>query len=334
VKKPFYRKILLIKTGAAGDIILTSPFFQSISASFPGSEIHLLTKEEYKEVVMPCPVFHRIHWFGKVNMRKTIAELNQENFDLVVNLQGNLRTDLLVFALRAKRKAGFSEHLIGNLIYDIQLARRFDKDLREPQIKLLQKLGADNIISGFKTWLDKDAVSSFPEFMEEHRLVTEKSWVVFHPVASPEWVSKCWPAEYFARVGQSLVKEGYLVVLVGGKEGVEAGKKIEAMIRGEVINLLGKTNFSQLVQVIEKARLVITTDSAPMHIAAATGTKTLALFGPTDPSRHCPPGVTFLSKPQKCSPCYKKICYRIDCLKDISPEEVKELSRRLIRESK
>ncbi len=330
MKKPFYRKILLIKTGAAGDIILTSPFFQSISASFPGSEIHLLTKEEYKEIVKPCPVFHRLHWFGKVNMRKTIAELNQEDFDLVVNLQGNLRTDLLVSALRAKKKAGFGEHLIANLIYDVYLARGFDKDLREPQIKLLQSLGAEKIISSFKVWLDKEDVSNFPEFMAQHRLVPEKSWVVFHPVASPEWVSKCWPAEYFARVGQSLIEEGYLVVLVGGKEGVEVGKKIEGMMSGQLINLLGKTNFPELVQVIQKARLLITTDSAPMHIAAATGTKTLALFGPTDPRKHCPQGVNFLFSNQTCRPCYRKICTRLWCLRSISPENVLEEAHRII----
>ncbi|HOL67653.1 MAG TPA: glycosyltransferase family 9 protein, partial [bacterium] len=86
------------------------------------------------------------------------------------------------------------------------------------------------------------------------------------------------------------------------------------------------------VQVIETARLLITTDSAPLHIGAASGTRTLALFGPTDPRRHCPPNVWFLSRSLACSPCYRKFCASLECLKSISAEEVLVQARRLLSE--
>ena len=88
------------------------------------------------------------------------------------------------------------------------------------------------------------------------------------------------------------------------------------------LNLADKTNFSSLILLIKNASLLITTDSAPMHIGAACGTKTLAIFGPTDPKRHCPPNISYIYKKIPCSFCYRKKCLSMECMKEITVKDV------------
>ena len=84
----------------------------------------------------------------------------------------------------------------------------------------------------------------------------------------------------------------------------------------------------QLGALLERCKVCLTCDSGPMHIAAAVGTPTVALFGPTNPTRHRPysKGHTIIEKPVSCRPCYKRTCYRKDipyhCMQEINPTEV------------
>ncbi|MCM8768929.1 MAG: glycosyltransferase family 9 protein [Candidatus Omnitrophica bacterium] len=311
----------MIKTGAAGDIVLSSPFFQSFKLSFPDSEIHLLTKKEYHEIVEPCPVFNHIHWL-KNSFRENLLKMNQEDFDLVVNLQGSLRTELLVAGMRAKVKAGLSDRLLGKLVYRLCVPTRLPGDIRNSQFSLLRRLGAEKITPDFHVWVDKVTEKHFPEFLAKNHVDISQPTVVIHPGASQEWPTKRWPAEYFAQLAASLKSTGYQVIIVGTREETKIAERIASLVAGQVISFCGKTSFSQLALLIQFARLVITTDSLPLHIGVATGTKTLAIFGPTDPRKHCPPGARYISKRLSCGPCYQKFCVRLDCLKSITPEEV------------
>jgi ADP-heptose:LPS heptosyltransferase len=92
--------------------------------------------------------------------------------------------------------------------------------------------------------------------------------------------------------------------------------------------LEGKTNVLQLAAVIGYCKVFVTPDSAPLHIAAAMGIPVIALFGPTSPERHVPPGkgVKVMTKEMECRPCYRPNCRSGEnghsCLKDITPYEV------------
>jgi len=90
------------------------------------------------------------------------------------------------------------------------------------------------------------------------------------------------------------------------------------------INLGGRTSLSELAYLYKKARFVITTDSGPMHLAAAVGTPVIALFGPTDPARTGPygEGHTIVREELPCSPCFLKKCPTKKCMKEILPEQV------------
>ncbi|MCM8816203.1 MAG: glycosyltransferase family 9 protein, partial [Candidatus Omnitrophica bacterium] len=115
------------------------------------------------------------------------------------------------------------------------------------------------------------------------------------------------------------------VVLIGDKNSSILNSEIARFAGNNVIDLSGKTDFFTLALLIKNSITLVTTDSGPMHIGAATGVETIAIFGPTDPEIHCPPGVKFLKENTSCSPCYKKNCKYMLCMKNISPEKVKEM---------
>ena len=145
------------------------------------------------------------------------------------------------------------------------------------------------------------------------------------------WGTKSWALDRFADVIAGIQNrfEG-AVVLTGSSSEVKLGEALQKLVKANVINLIGKTTILQLGALIERCELYLTCDSGPMHIAAAVGTPTIALFGPTDPLRHRPygEGHHVIEKDVSCRPCYKRKCMRTDapnlCMTEIQAVDVVE----------
>jgi lipopolysaccharide heptosyltransferase II len=150
--------------------------------------------------------------------------------------------------------------------------------------------------------------------------------VVIHPVA--KWPTKQWPLENFARLADNLVGKEASLVFTGSPDDREAVQSILGQIQNHqrVVNLAGKTDLKELAGLFSLADLVLTPDTGPMHLAAAVQAPLIALFGPTAPWRTGPYGNNhvILRKPLACSPCFKKKCPTMECMKSLSVEEVLE----------
>jgi heptosyltransferase-1 len=156
-----------------------------------------------------------------------------------------------------------------------------------------------------------------------------RRFVAVNPVAF--WETKLWEDEKFAELCDRLREElGIGIVLTGG----EAGPldRIRAMMTTEAVNLGGRTTLRELACLYRQAALVITTDSGPMHLAAAVGTPVIALFGPTDPVRTGPygPGHRVIRRGLDCMPCFRRRCDTPRCMTEISVEEVFEAVRKML----
>ena len=116
------------------------------------------------------------------------------------------------------------------------------------------------------------------------------------------------------------------IIVTGGPGDYNFGEKIIEGISPRPLNLAGKTTLWQLGALIKGCDLYITCDSGPMHMSAAVDTKTIALFGPTDPVRHGPVGEghIVLRKETQCSPCYRRKCKHNghDCMQAIQVDDV------------
>ncbi len=138
--------------------------------------------------------------------------------------------------------------------------------------------------------------------------------------------AKRWPAEHFAEVAKRWVTSGNLVCIFGSKQDATIASTIQQLSGDVCINLCGKTGLLDAVDLLSKCTAVVTNDSGLMHVAAATGTHIIAIYGASDPG-HTPPLTSnseILFSDIECRPCMKRTCRfgHYNCLKEVTPDLV------------
>ena len=150
----------------------------------------------------------------------------------------------------------------------------------------------------------------------------EDSFVSVNPVAF--WDTKLWEDDKFARLCDRITEELKMKVVFTGGRNRKTVERIRSLMNFPSADLTGRTTLRDLAYLYKLSDLIITTDSGPMHVSAAVGTPTVALFGPTDPVRTGPygEGHTVIRRNLPCSPCFLKKCETKKCMKEISVEDV------------
>jgi lipopolysaccharide heptosyltransferase II len=328
------KKILVIKLSALGDVILSTPSFRAIRNRYPQARIVALVERAAYPALKACPYVDDVlsfEKFGKKDFRSMLRIgrlLAREQFDVCVDLQNNRLSHLLSYLSGAHTRVGYANRRL-----DFFLNRPV-KDLRpvvgpvEHQFQLLDNLEIAH--PDIRPELTADAVDeeAVSRFLRENWLGENQTLVGINPGSSPLWKTKQWPQEAFIELCDLLAKENVRVVVTGTKDDLPAAEAIARQTRTRPIIAAGRTSIGELIALIRRCRVFVTSDSAPMHIATAVGTPAVALFGPTDPRRHVAPGrapISVVNKEVKCSPCYLKKCpIGLICMKQILPSEVLE----------
>ncbi len=164
-------------------------------------------------------------------------------------------------------------------------------------------------------------------------------YVLLHPFAS--WTTRIWPSASWARVAGEIARTGYRVVVAGagGEAQRRVTEEISEAVPGGIVDFLGKGTLRELAFAMAASEAVLAVDSGPMHLAAATGTRVVALFGPTDPVRLGPYGPRrteegeeamgrsgrVVSAGLSCQPCMERRCsIGTLCQAQLTPEAVLE----------
>ncbi len=320
-------KILIIKTGAFGDMILSSAFFQTVKVNFPEDDVYLLTQEVYRETVEYSPLFKKIFYlpagYKFFNFLHVIRGLRNLKLDIIFDAQGNLKTNFYCFLAGGEKRYGTYRKKIGRLFLTKGVRKRKKKKnaVDKPRPSILEFVGVKQYIKDLKLWIPEQKRKNFNEFIKNYNLDKEKRWITIHPLSAKEWPSKRWGKGKFAELADKLIEDGYEVILVGSGDSVYTDE-IVARMRNKPKNLVNKTDFYNLSLILEKSLVLVTGDSGPLHVGAAAGTKVIGIFGPTNPLLHCPAGVHYIYKKVDCSPCYKKRCSDMRCMKKITVEDV------------
>ena len=152
------------------------------------------------------------------------------------------------------------------------------------------------------------------------------------------WETKCWPEERWAALGDALAADGRQIVLMGAASEGLALERVAAQMRNAPRLLAKSLTFRQAAALIARASLCVSSDSAPMHVAAAVGTPFVSLFGPTPVSRYAPRegrGIA-VSQPVPCGPCMEQVCpnppeSQIQCLRLLSVPKVRDAALSMLR---
>jgi len=327
------KKILIIKISALGDVILSVPSLRAVRKKFPGARIKALVGLASADILRGCPyIDERIVYdpdardAGLKGLLKTASRLRKEDFDIVIDLQNNKASHLLSFLSMAAARYGYDNKKWGFLLNRRVRPVKKAMDPVTHQFRTLKLLGIEKGDEALELWLPKENEKWADDFLMENWTDAGRVLAGVNIGASGRWRSKRWDTAYIARLCDELAKKYNIrTVLTGVGEDREAAAQIAALTKSKPIIAAGKTDILKLAALIKRCGVYITTDSAPLHIAACLKRPLIALFGPTDPKRHMPHAAVckILKANVRCAPCYNPVCPRDHrCMKRIKVEDV------------
>lgn len=298
-----FRRILVLQLSPIGDTIMAIPALRALRKGFPAATIAVMAAMPGAELLygLPCLDILRACRNG-LDLARAILEYRRLSFDLSIGLshQGSwlapftgspCRTGLhAVSPARTPVGDGGRQpiHVIDRYLAVIgQLGVAISEDGLSPEICLSPG--------------DRERAG---EFIARHRL--QSPLVAIHP-GGRHFPFKRWPLDRYAALADALAAQGFSVVLVGGDEDVKIASALATSTRCKPVVSAGRLRLRETAALLARCRLFVGNDSAPLHMAAAVGTPTVGIFGPTDPSQFGPGGPqhTVVRKAPPCSPCFK-----------------------------
>lgn len=321
--------ILIVKTSAIGDVIHTLPALTALRRHAPQARIDWLIEEAAVEAVRGHQALDRLLvWHRRSSLerfrrgdrlavlyeiRRLAKELRATRYDLLIDFHALLKTSLWVLLARAERKAGFGrgmQHAEGSYLFLNERVPAISMEVHAlvRGLVLLKALGipAEEVVYDFPILEENQAEAQ--HLLQAEGIRPGQPWVAIHPMAL--WDTKLWLPQRFAEVADRLLAQGLPVAFTGGPGDREALDNICRAMTYRAVRLDGRTSLKTLAAVYRRATVLLSTDTGPMHLAAAVGTPVVALFGPTAPWRTGPYGKehTVLRVGLDCSPCFHRRC--------------------------
>lgn len=325
---------LIVGPSWVGDMVMAQALFKHLKSQEPGRSLDVLAPGWSLPVVARMPEIRNgiatetTHGQLRISKRREIAHKMLDTYDRAIVLPRSWKVALVPWFAKIPRRTGFRGESRFWLINDM---RRFDRGLLDQTVKRFVFLGTE-----------KDEAMPeirFPELAIDHDnqrnvmrnlgLDTDSPVVALMPGAE-YGPAKCWPHAAFADLANKLAGNNIDVWILGSEKDHPAGEAIAT--KSNAINLCGKTSLADVIDLLAFTEQAVSNDSGLLHIAAAVGTHTHAIYGSSSPS-FTPPltnrrDIHYLNL--DCSPCFERECPlgHLRCLKEIRPESVYEAIRR------
>lgn len=320
------KRILFINFGGLGDEILFLPTILSVKEQFPDSEITLALEERSRGIVSLTNVIDKtlyanIKGRGKyLELLKLLLKIWRGKYDMVISSGSNKFISIFLFLTFIKEKYGYNTGKLSQFL----LTKAVDLNKNQYAVDMYHDLAKH--VTNIRTELPVLSIQKKP--------IIENT-VLIHPgvskISVQKGMIKTIQPEQWAEVIEKLADAGKRVLLAGGPDDKECIETIQKLVSPDKYeNLFGQTkNLSELAELISSAEKFVCSDSAPLHIAVAIGTRTYVIFGSTDDKKLIPQNdkVTAIKADCNCplQPCLwerrQTTCDKLDCLK-ISTEKI------------
>lgn len=303
---------LIWQTAYLGDVVLATPLIRTLRENFPTAKIGFVGRPFITELLKGYDI--ELIPFNK-GLRESFEVIKKiRNYDVAISPHRSMRTALILYFAKIKRRIGFDKSELPFLYTDL-VKHRWELHEVDRNLSLLKPLGIKKFVRETKLFADEEVIEKFG--------LKYKDYVVFSPFSNfslKEWNLENW--------NELIRRLDIPIVITGTKEDL---RKAEGLRKDKkVVNLVGKTSIGELLGVIKGARLVVANDSSPIHIANALGVPAITLYTATSSKYGFYPLIgAYLDNPAPCSPCSPnpKKCKTgtKECLRLPAPEEVLSL---------
>jgi lipopolysaccharide heptosyltransferase I len=311
-----FKKILLIKLSALGDVVHTLPLLNKLRHRYPVARIDWLVTAAFGEFLRDNPAINNVIEFPRdewsapwraapyVSAAKLIAMLRASEYDLVLDLQGQFRSALFAFASGAPVRIGFDKPRADRwktlsrkipdeakkhawqgaregsyLAYTHHIALpTLDMHPVERYLGIAPLLGLDDGAPDFSFPIPPEAATRIEGLLDYYDIAKQKLIVI---APGTNWDTKQWQASGFADVARHFLRKSRVVALIGS-DGERALCEQIAQLAPGAINLSGETTLAELAALLRRSAVCVTNDSGPMHLAVALDRAVVSVFGPTD----------------------------------------------------
>jgi len=326
-------KILIIKLSSLGDIIHALPVLTQLKKLIPTASISWLVLESFTELLQDHPQIDELFSLSKDPFcwPTLIKDLRSKNFDFVLDLQGLMKSGLIASLTGAKEVVGLSpaRERLAELFWRRKIQT---SEILNPKVHIIDR--SLEILKVFSLqaspFTDTKLNFNLPVLESLPASLQNTKFIVCAPQS--RWESKNWPTANWQNLLEKLLQMAeYKIVLLGSEKDDTFG-----FSENSFLDLRGQTSLNELKSILPHASLVVGSDSGLLHLAGAYGCNTLGLYGPTSPERSGPWKGNYLWRGLACSPCHKRQCplsgeAEMKCLKDLSPENVFEKAKELLR---
>ena len=357
------KRILVIRLDLIGDLVLSLTVVRALKRTYPEAEIDLLALPASAKVAKYDPNLSEIIPYDPNIWRRPKALLQPEKWRETISVLRRLRAQhydlaisvyarwaaLLAMLSGARRRVGYGPEGFPGFMTDSvpggvpgrwrHWAPLDNKHEVDYCLELARVAGA-TLTPGDRIprlYVDKRTHLEVEELLRQEGVQSTlpgKPLIICH-INSNNGQSKRWPIPYWARLIDRLVRqEGAHVVLTGATIDLPQIEAVTKRMRERAINLAGRTSLTQLAALLQRADLLISGDSGPLHMGVACGTPIIGIYGPTNPLLGGPVSsdATVLRSGIWCSPCYDAKqpadCpfYTTQCMKNITPTQVFEFA--------
>jgi len=263
-------KFLIIRFSSIGDIVLTTPVVRCLKKQLVTAEVHYLTKSSFRSIVEANPYIDKVHYWED----EVIAQLQNEDFDYVIDLHHNLRS------LKVKRALGKKSFSFNKLNVEKWLLTTL-KINRLPAVHIVDRYL--QTVSAFGVTNDGGGLDYFipeREKVKDHDIPTSHQAGYIGVVIGAALNTKKLPPDKLSELCQSIP---HPLILLGGKEDKLDGDKIAESDPQRIYNACGKFSINESADLVRRAKLIITHDTGLMHIAAAFNKPVISIWGNTVP---------------------------------------------------
>lgn len=348
-----FSNILLVQLGDIGDVVLTTPTIRAVRETYPEARISILVRKPFGNLLLADPnlfgvvetekirgsIFHMLHEYVKF-----IRKLRRARYDLVIDLRTGDRGAILSFLTGAQERVG--QHLGKSFWHDLF----FTKIIRElnvapppvhpgadQSLRVVRELGMTTDDSTPRLYIAPHDRLRAGALLAEVGLAPEARMVTVNPFS--RWKYKEWNDAKWGEVIDWVWEAHHIpVLLIGSPEEAAACQKIVAGRKGRIINLAGRTTLSELTALLSMSSLHLGVDSAAPHIAAAVGTPTVTIHGPSDwRAWRIIDGLHKVVIPaMECAPCNQRGCDDTEisqCLENLEAGAVIEVIGQMLRKA-